>query len=628
MHRRIVLASAFTPHQKISQIMKRGGIWVYAGRNIEKFKQFQKDLPQDVLHASPAEFREFTRSKRDVFVQWTEKIHSKYGYELSHWLSNTFSLNPYDNLYYYSMKLAWFHDIIKFNSNQDIAFIAESHALLLIAEEVASKYTNNKIYKYGFSKEKLRWLYRVCVSSTLGVFRELLFFIVRYIFSCVYKNRKKNIECRKITTIVETYIFENSFNRNGKFINKYFTELHELLNQSGIAVGIYPVFLWMPIRKLKTIFKSIRQNKIFFVLLEDYLKPADYLKAVIYSLKCFAPFEKVEPFLGINIQPLVDEENWVKISSKDFLLSLLIHRLPKRLRENRIVPAVFINWGENQTIHRAIVSGFHKYLPETEVVGGKSFFPPLNHLNLFNTINERKYGFAPDRIVTCGSLLKKVFSIYDDDCKYEVGASFRYGYLWNLVNGGEHTYSKDINEYKIVSLVLPYSKSISTYILLSLKKAIRNVTANGWNVRIKSHPSYMESDLTELINLIKVNNMQSEYIEFTSEDLATLLPKSSAIITSASSSAVEAICLGIPVVSVGMPIGLDLNMLDYLPSPMWKIAYTDDEIDFGLNKWALKHPLPISERRKMGLRILEDTFEPNTKELMWVYARVLKDKTI
>ena len=102
------------------------------------------------------------------------------------------------------------------------------------------------------------------------------------------------------------------------------------------------------------------------------------------------------------------------------------------------------------------------------------------------------------------------------------------------------------------------------------------------------------------------------------------MPKSSAVITSASSAAVEAICLGIPVVSVGMPIGLDFNMLDYLPSSMWKLAFTDEEVDMELNKWALMHPLSCEERERIGRQVLMDFFEENTNNSMRVYMESLK----
>ncbi len=82
--------------------------------------------------------------------------------------------------------------------------------------------------------------------------------------------------------------------------------------------------------------------------------------------------------------------------------------------------------------------------------------------------------------------------------------------------------------------------------------------------------------------------------------------------------------MGIPVVSIGMPIGLDFNMLDYLPSLMWKLAFTDGGVDMELNKWALTHPLSYVERKRIGQKVLIDFFQENTNESMLVYMESLR----
>jgi hypothetical protein len=146
--------------------------------------------------------------------------------------------------------------------------------------------------------------------------------------------------------------------------------------------------------------------------------------------------------------------------------------------------------------------------------------------------------------------------------------------------------------------------------------------ANGWNIKIKVHPTFTKSDS---VALLKEYDMKSDSIELTYDDTESLLPDSSAVLTSASSVAVEAICLGIPVISIGMPISLDLNMLDSLPSTMWRLAFTDDDIDLGLNEWALLHPLSYEERKKIGQEVLLDFFEENTNDSMRIYMESLKD---
>jgi hypothetical protein len=618
LSRRIILASALIAPEKIKPHLQ-GGMWIYAGKDLNRFHAFMKCLGKEMIHASPAQFREFTISNRQSFVQWTESVHSQYSHVFTHWLSDTFSSNPYmSNLFLYCMNLAWLRTILEEHPKKVVVFVTESHSMLTIANKIASQYSDSEIYKYGFNREKICFLYRV-VRSTLEGYVSLLLLCIRYIFAYIYRIRENNNELQKISVIVDTYIFENSFDKEGKFTNRYFSGLHEFLCNTGISVGIFATFYNIPLKKLKYIFKSIYQCNTRFILLEDFLKPVDYLCAIFYPLKRLWCFERVQDFLGIRIQSLVDEENWVKINSSNSILSLLINKLPKRIRENGIDPGAYINWSENQLIHRAIIVGFHRNFIQLEVIGGKPFLPPPNNLNLFNTENERNFGYAPDRVITCGKELKNIFSIYDKDGNYNVGASFRYGYLRKLIDNNQ-IHSGDISKRKIISVLLPYSEPISKHVLASSKKAIRNAIANGWNIKIKVHPTLAKSDIVELL---KEYDMKSDFIELTYEDMESLLPESSAVLTSASSAAIEAICLGIPVISIGMPIGLDFNMIDYLPSSMWRLAFTDDDIDLGLNEWALCHPLAYEERKEIGRKVLIDFFGEDTNKSMQAYMKSL-----
>ncbi len=620
VNRRIILVSNLTDPEKIKPHL-RDGIWVYAGKDLDKFHDFKKCLGKEMNHASPSQFREFTISNRHAFVEWSEEVHSQYGHDLTHWLSDTFSSNPYmSNLFSDFMNLAWLRSLLNEHPGKDIAFIAERNALLSVADAISSEDSDNEIYKYGFNKERIRVLYHIGHSIFSG-YVSLLRLIVRYMLAHAYRIADLNNNLQNVSVIIDTYIFEDSFDKEGKFRNRYFSGLHEFLCNTGISVGIFAVFYKVPLKKLKHTFKSMYQGNIRFILIEDYLKPVDYLCSLVYPLKRLWRFERVQDFLGIRIQPLVDEGNWIKINSSNSILSLLINKLPKRIRENGASPESYINWGENQLINRAMIAGFHQYSTKTEVIGGKPFIPPPNNLNLFNTETERTFGYAPDRIITCGKELKNIFSIYDREGNYNEGPSFRHGYLRYLIDNNQ-IHSGDISSRRVISIFLPYSEPISKYVLASSKKAIHNAMANGWNIKIKMHPTLTKSDT---VVLLKDYDMKNDSIELTNDDVESLLPETSAVLTSASSVAMEAICLGIPVVSVGMPIGLDFNMLDYLPSSMWKFAVTDDDIDSGLNEWALCHPIAVEERRDIGRKVLVDFFGEDTNESLQIYMESLKN---
>jgi len=120
VNRRIFLTSTLSDPEKIKPHLQ-GGMWIYAGKDLNRFHVFEKCLGKEMIHASPAQFREFTISNRYAFVQWTEGVHTQYGHNLTHWLSDTFSSNPYmSNLFLYCMNVSWFRTLLKEYPGKDI----------------------------------------------------------------------------------------------------------------------------------------------------------------------------------------------------------------------------------------------------------------------------------------------------------------------------------------------------------------------------------------------------------------------------------------------------------------------------------------------------------------------------
>lgn len=612
MQRRIILASSLANPEKVKCLSQENSVWIYVGENIERFKIFKSTFDKKLFCLDPKQYHDFIDTRRRDFFEWVETVHNQYGSNLVHWLSDTFSSNPYvSKLFIYTMNLAWFQNVLNVYSDKDIVLISESYAVLRAAEKIVLADSDKRIYKIGYCKEKKRFFYRAIITTLKG-YAILLVFALRRLVVWSNPNKQIKTEIQTVPVIIDTHIFENSFDNAGTFKNKYFTEIYDFFEKIGMQVLVNPIFHGINFKNFMILLKRIRKCNVKFILLEDYLKISDYCGVFVTMLKRFKHFEKVPPFLGIDVQTVVDEENWIRGSSPSFVIAMIMHKLPKRLYDCGFSLKLYINWGENQTIHRAVIHGFHKYFTNMEVVGGKPFVPPLNQLNLFGTTTERVYGVAPDRVITCGKKLKKTLSYYDQNGKYEVGASFRYGYLYGIAS--KNNYGQHI---ELITVFLPYHLETSKYILSFASTVLQRMIDNGLKVAIKIHPSIQGKELSELLNVIKCQDSRMEIMQ---EEQRHLLQKSIAIITSASSVACEAICLGIPAVLIGMPIGLDFNMHGYMPSSMWRLAYGEDEFDFFLNKWALQHPLSLDARREIGKQLMENMFEPNTAQTMSVYS--------
>ncbi|GER94616.1 hypothetical protein A45J_2380 [hot springs metagenome] len=611
MNRHIIIASSFIKPERLKPYLTKNMICLYAGEDIRRFESFRNSLSNHIEFIHPSKFHNFVDSKRKDFVEWTEKIHMQYGSNYAHWIKDVFSSNPYNSkLFLYFMNLLWLKSVIGNFTNRDILFISENYAAMRIAEKIAYSISGGKVLTLGFFNGIVHLGYKMSINIFKALAR-VLFFTIRYLISVVSRIMKTDKNMGDPVVMIDTYILNGSFEKDAIFKSRYFSEVYDYLKRQDICVAFLPAILDRSPWKLWSIFKNMRISNTRFILLEDYIRLSDVIDLFLFPFRLLMNMEHVPDFCGIEVQTLVDEENWLNLFSFSYILQVLIHKMPKNLHNAGFSPKLYINWSENQTFSRALILGFHKYIPNVRVIGGKPFIPPLNHLNLFNTTSERLWGVAPDKIVTCGPKLKSLFSHNDKDGIYSVGASLRYGYLWDIVTGSNNS----INA-KNIAILLPYSNKISRYILHLSSNAIINALDKGYNIIIKGHTTHKKNDLISMLYKAGLENMRLSIVY---DDMKSVLLSSKVVITSASSVTCEAICLGIPVVLIGLPVGLDLNMNDVVPDSMWRMAYTKEDVDIYVNQWALNHPFLREERRKVGREVLESIFMPNSEEFIKEY---------
>jgi len=610
MKRSLVLASSYSNANKLAPLVRTGAVWFYAGRNMNRYSAFKHTFGMSLLHQSFNEQTEFVSELRRRFIMWTDDVHRLYGNHLEHWLSDRFSSYPYvSDLYFHCLCVAWFQHLLRAFPETDIILIAESSAVLSTAHKMTSSLRgDNVIRRFGMLRAKLQFISQVLIN--LHQFGALPYFILRFILARSIPSRSNTTDVKTISAILDTYLFDYSFDQAGHFNNRYFAGLYDLLVTRNTPTALFPILHRISIRTFPSLIKHIRNSKNTFLLMEDYVMISDYLRAFRETLSCGAKEKHVPPFSDIDVQSLVDELIALKLFSASCYFAHVVQKLPKRLREKGISPDIYLQWNENSTFNKALNHGFHHEWPHLVIVGGKPFVPPLNHLNLFCTSTERSFGFSPDRIVTCGRTLLAAYSQYDPNGSYHIGASFRYDYLWKL-------HDQPPREHKTTVLVLlPYDLNISQFLLTVSAAALNSIIQTGCQVVIKGHPA---NKLTDLTGLLTRAGLSSSSVRISEDNVSDILPNVSAVVSSSSSSSIEAMCLGIPAILIGLPVGIDLNMHDLIPSTLWKMVFNEDQVSTSLKDWALKHPLPLSQRRDIGRSILSSFFEPVTEGSMSVY---------
>jgi hypothetical protein len=101
--------------------------------------------------------------------------------------------------------------------------------------------------------------------------------------------------------------------------------------------------------------------------------------------------------------------------------------------------------------------------------------------------------------------------------------------------------------------------------------------------------------------------------------LHELLPEARVVTTTSTSAALEALCLGKPVIVVGRTAGLTNNPLEAADDRMWRVVYDARELVQSVENWSPEHPLPFSERLALGAALREQYFEPPNDATMLAF---------
>ena len=103
--------------------------------------------------------------------------------------------------------------------------------------------------------------------------------------------------------------------------------------------------------------------------------------------------------------------------------------------------------------------------------------------------------------------------------------------------------------------------------------------------------------------------------EFVNGDFNDCVEKSNLLISSASSTCMETLAKGIPVIIIGNSYGLTHNPIpETITDDIWRLCYTPQEIADAIQFYQTRSPEKIKEHKAVGKRVREEYFEPVTLE--------------
>ncbi len=446
--------------------------------------------------------------------------------------------------------------------------------IYLVTNQVLSKnpFTNNFL-KYAISGKKPashRFVTKIfiLVRYYIKSFVRCFFFFCEYLQYEFSGTRFSASDNKKEIIVIDTFFLVDAILQSEKYKDSYLKGLDDILRRLNKNF-VYLLNLPRP-RKSFKIYRTIKiLEKENVPLLTEYqlLTIWDILRTFVFI--AVYPFH-VFKFISCFQTDATDMKDLLKHTLVDTLDTVTFYDYLRYLQGRRISLLPYekiklVGWFENQSLHKCLYRGLREENKKTVIYGAQLFLYSSTALNLIVDEEEVPLGVVPDKILTNGSYyIPKVTCL-----NYIVGPSLRYGKIFTTVTRRE--------KQRNILILLPYYDDDVKNILTLLGSA----NLPGEHLILKSHPA---TSVTKFAKLIP------EGVKINDDDTYSLFEISKIVISSASGVLIEAVSLGIPVISVKNTERFDYNPLpDYGKGIVWDEVTNSEELNSKtyefLRKW-------------------------------------------
>jgi len=378
--------------------------------------------------------------------------------------------------------------------------------------------------------------------------------------------------------LLDIFFEKNTFANDGKMIDRFYPGLIDNAD-NDISGKIYytPVFVglhypWDWYR----VFKGISGLGSNILLREVYLTFSDYLSSFVRSFTLGRSIKKIPKWDYIDISSIVKSEIFDDLGSFSVTQGLLIHKSFLRLKESNVNIELMIDWFEGQIVDRALCLGMREYYPGVHVKGYIGFVPEDYYAGLRPIKSEIDRGIAPDEVLVIGSEYIRGIRKNFPRLKVSVAPAFRFSSSLVLENDSAESKS-------IILIALPMIYDEAKKII---NFAIKSNIDNSYRWVIKGHPAIPE----DVVYGMLPSDMLSRF-KITNKPISDLFRHAKLMITSKSSTSLEAVLNGVTVAIVGSTSGPTINPLaGIVANGYWFECYTPDDIVNAVN-----HDFPAQE---------------------------------
>ncbi len=405
-------------------------------------------------------------------------------------------------------------------------------------------------------------------------------------------------------TIFDTYVTEDVV-RKKDFRDVHMPGVLDYLTPEEKRSAVY-IFTPYRVADFEQYYRNIRASEANFIIKEDYLRFADYLRALAYPIQIGRIPAKLH-FQGIPVDRFLRRNLAADRYNEELATYLLDDRFVRRLRLAGVHVRMLFSWYENQAMDRALNFAFRREYPDAIRIGCQAFIAPGNMLSIRPTAGEAAAGLVPHTVLVSGIEEVDQARDYFPELDVRVGPSFRYAYLHENAEPAPATPITPSKESaRTVCVLLSYQNEVSRSILAQVDAVLDNLAdVQGLRVLVKAHPNY-RSEQAEMVRALG-----RDALELVDDPLPVLLSRVSLVVGTASGACMESVAWGIPVVVLADLQKLTLNSItDQVPGRLWKMAYNSVELEEGLRWYLDRSAAANREFRSDGERIRVGFFEP------------------
>jgi hypothetical protein len=410
-------------------------------------------------------------------------------------------------------------------------------------------------------------------------------------------------------TLLEVFVFRFSFDEDGCFEDRYYPGLRKRLTPAENGRVVYLPSLEVPFASLWKTLRAIRTSREPFFLPEDTLTLTDLWGAFMLPVRAMLRSSPKGMIDGIDVSSLLRETHRRGALSHTSVRAAIGYRVARRLGLRRAQVSRSIDWFENQPIDKGWNAGVRWHLPDTRLVGYQGYIVPRHYLCMYPTPAETEARVVPHVVAVCGQDFENERSefISGPEPVFAAAPAFRFQHLWD--DGPRRGRGREIT----VLFTLHLSRENAADVLRLAIEAGRKLSLIDFRLVVKPHPlGPSPAELAASLGLHYPDQLTSAEGPFDE-----WLSRSDVLVGNTSSTCVEALAQGLPVVIVGSRKGLTQNPIpSTIPFRMWATCFGVTELTETIDQWIENGTIPEAGRKAIpwSPEVKARIFHPVTPE--------------